>query len=205
MTNTRKENGLQSELQIKKSEFRNSAKKTRAGIKEEQKSFFDKQICDSLISLEEFRQCSSLLAYYPVGSEINIIPVIAEAWKCGKRVAFPVCTGKGEMIFRYCDTLECLVDGAYSIPTPPSDCEACSPDENTMCIVPALATDGDGYRMGYGGGYYDRFLEQNSVKKVCAIYSSLIFDNIPHDEHDIRADITVSERGVFKHAYEQIQ
>ena len=188
------------ELQIKKSEFRNSAKRARSEIKGEEKSSLDRQICDNLIALNEFCECASLLAYYPIGSEIDIIPVIKEAWRLGKRVAFPVCMGEGKMIFRYCDNLDDMVDGAYSIPVPPSDCEICAPDENTLCIVPALATDTSGYRMGYGGGYYDRFLGLHNIKKVCAIYGALIFDSIPRDEHDIKTDVTVSERGVFEHA-----
>lgn len=179
-----------------KSSFRKRAKEIRAEIKGEEKHRFDAKICELVTSLSEFSRCSALLAYYPIGTEVDIFPIIDTARRLGKRVAFPVCKENGEMFFRYCDGDGCFVAGKYSIPVPSNVCEICVPDSSMVCIVPALALDSHGYRMGYGKGYYDRFLCAHNVKRISVIYDTLIFDDIPHDEYDAKIDIIITQGGV---------
>ncbi len=178
-----------------KAALRATCRKARANIDKDEKSRLDAIICENIIHSPEFSSASVILAYCPTGSEIDISPITRKAHEDGKRVAFPVCVDKGKMIFRYCSSLDELRIGAYGIPEPSERCEECIPSEDAFCIVPALAMDIYGSRMGYGGGYYDRFLSGFSGSFAVAIYDCLVFEAIPHNERDIKIDVIITEKG----------
>jgi 5-formyltetrahydrofolate cyclo-ligase len=108
-----------------------------------------------------------------------------------------VVTGRGQrLLFRAWAPGEPLVRGVWDIPTPHPEAELVEPD---AVLVPMLAFDRLGFRLGYGGGYYDRTLrELRSQKKVVAIgvaYSAQEVSSVPHDENDARLDYLLTERG----------
>jgi 5-formyltetrahydrofolate cyclo-ligase len=90
-----------------------------------------------------------------------------------------------------------LEDGAYGIKEPKGNCELFSGREKSLCILPALAFDRAGYRLGYGGGYYDRFLFRFNLTTVGLVYEEFLFDELPKDEHDKKASILIKEGGVI--------
>ena len=180
-----------------KAELRRACRKKRNSIEKEEKARLDEAICNEIISSPEFSSSSVILAYFPVGSEIDILPVVEYARKKGKRVAFPVCIGR-DMIFRYVDKVDEKEDfeaGEYGIPAPKKECEEYKNSEDTFCIVPALALDKKGNRIGYGGGYYDKFLSGFSGKSAAVVYEELFFEEIVHNEYDVKIGVIITEKG----------
>ena len=185
------------DIKKEKTALRRLCKKKRAQIQGSEKEAFDKSICACIAHLPEFSSASVLLAYYPVSTEINIMPLVSLAEKHGKRVAFPVCISETEMVFRYCDDIESQPCGAYGIKEPSEGHSLYEKSSDTFCIIPALAVDKNGYRTGYGRGYYDRFLSGYEGAGAAVIYSALVFDEIPHDCYDAKIKTIITERGVL--------
>jgi len=179
-----------------KKELRQEYKSRRESISITEKSSFDADICKNIIDSDVFKAANVILIYYPIGSEINISPIAEAALSLGKAVAYPVCdTEKHTLTFKYVSSLTELVVDKYSIPAPPESAQVFSGDRRAMCIVPALSVDKQGFRLGYGGGYYDRFLSGFEGHSVAAVYYSLIADELPRDKYDIPVELIATERG----------
>ena len=149
----------------------------------------------SLLSLPQVQNAKTVLTFYPVGSEPAILPIAEAALTLGKRVAFPLCHPEGPfMTFHSVDSLDALTNGSYGIPEPDGISPAVSELEDAICIVPALAFDENGYRLGYGKGYYDRFLSSFDGVSVGLVFSSLLLCNLPRDEYDEKVDIIITEK-----------
>jgi len=127
------------------------------------------------------------------------MPLLGRLWRAGFGCGLPVVAGKGRaLIFRDWRPGAVLRTGPYRIAEPGADAAVVSPSH---LLVPLLAYDSQGYRLGYGGGYYDRSLrELRAAKRVLAIgiaYSEQQVDQVPHDETDERLDWIVTERGAM--------
>ncbi len=177
-----------------KAEFRRACRQIRNSIEKEEKARLDESICKEIINSPEFSSASVILAYFPIGSEIDILPVVRYAKEKGKRVAFPVCIER-DMIFRYVESEDDFEAGEYGIPAPKNNCEEYRDRKDTFCIVPALALDKNGNRMGYGGGYYDKFLSGFSGVFAAAIYDTLLFEEVVHNERDVKIGVIITEKG----------
>jgi 5-formyltetrahydrofolate cyclo-ligase len=173
-------------------------KEKRRLISSDAKAVLDAALCRAITQLDAFRRADVILAFYPSFLEPDIIPVINEALKRKKKVAFPMCNVSDHtMRFKYVSDLNELKLGSYSIPEPQDSNEEYSGEAFALSIVPALAFDKNGYRLGYGAGYYDRFLSDFNGISVGAAYSEFITDTLPHDIFDIKTDIIISERGTI--------
>ena len=173
-------------------------KEKRRLISSDAKATLDTSLCCAITELDAFKSAEIILAFYPSFLEPDIIPVINDALKRKKRVAFPLCNVKEHtMRFKYVSDLEELRVGSYSIPEPPECNEEYSGEASTLCLVPALAFDNEGYRLGYGAGYYDRFLSDFKGISVGTAYSEFITEALPHGRFDIKTNIIISERGTI--------
>lgn len=90
-----------------------------------------------------------------------------------------------------------LTPGRFGIPAPREGAPLAVPTKNTLCLLPALAAAPDGARLGYGGGYYDRFLQGFPGRTLLPVYRALLFPSLPTEPTDIRAQIIVTEKGVI--------
>jgi 5-formyltetrahydrofolate cyclo-ligase len=135
--------------------------------------------------------------YAPTGSEIDITPIARHAWSLGKKVAFPRCNiSDRTMDFKYVDSLDALCIGEYSILEPPASAESVKDFSRSICIVPGLLFDREGFRVGYGKGYYDRFLSNYNETRLGLVYSDFILDYVPRGRFDRSVDTLVCEKGV---------
>ena len=162
-----------------------------------------KQKLDSLIrqritETAEFRKAKTVLLYAPVQGEIDLLPLAQICRELGKEVGFPVSMDDGTLLFRSPEAGDALITGAYGIPEPPKTAKESTLDEHTLCIVPALTFDRNGNRLGYGKGYYDRFLEHFTGMTLGAVYKKLIADALPAEPHDRPVDLLVHEGGVLQ-------
>lgn len=142
-----------------------------------------------------YQKADCVLAYVPFRNEPDITAVLERAAIEGKEVGIPQMVGPGIMIFRRGDHPERWIVNRWGIREPDSYEEKIIPGGNTLLLVPGLAFDGQGYRVGYGGGYYDRFLEQYpEVQTVGIAFGFQIVTALPKDFHDRPVQYILSEK-----------
>ncbi len=170
----------------------------RAEFSREERREMDRDIAAGMIGSPFFKNASMLLIYAPLETEINLLPVAHIARKHGIPVAFPRCDKEtNTMQFYFLPEGQKLTPGAYGIPEPPEDAPLCHPDEHALCIVPALSYDISGNRIGYGKGYYDRYLATFPGVTVGATYASMLLKNVPTEAHDLPVNWLFTERGAY--------
>ena len=157
------------------------------------------ELCKYIASLPEYKCADTVLLYFPTRSEPNLTPLFDKAIADGKLVAFPISRTEDNVLdFRSVDKLDELVRGAYGIREPSDSASAAPLSERTLCIVPALAVDADGYRLGYGKGYYDRFLYSFAGASIVALHSSLVCARLPRLATDVPIKTIITETGVTR-------
>ena len=138
-----------------------------------------------------------LLLFYPKGAEIDLRPVFHAARAGGLSCAFPRCgEEKGKMEFYYVSDLDKLEAGAYGIREPKKDAIPVTDLTDALILVPALAFDREGHRIGYGGGYYDRFLHNYHGSLAGVIYRDFILPSIPYGRYDLALPVMITNTGI---------
>ena len=178
-----------------KKALRTLFREKRSSITEEEKRVWDEALIFH-ISQHPFYQCSkAILLFSPVRGEPDLLPLVSLALKDGKKVGFPISHPEDRtMTFYAIKDLSELSIGTYGIPEPPAHGEILNHRSDALCLVPALAFDRLGYRLGYGGGYYDKFLKRFNGVTLGVTYDSLIADTLPTGVYDVPVDIIITER-----------
>ncbi len=151
-------------------------------------------LAEKLFATALYRQAGSLYAYLAFNQEVRTRPIIERAWADGKRVAVPKVIGD-EMVFIWIDGFDALApQGPFNIPEPVSDGPVAD-DRSALVLMPGLAFDAAGNRVGYGGGYYDRYLAAHPGHATVALcYDFQLYDRLDAEAHDIRADMVICDR-----------
>jgi 5-formyltetrahydrofolate cyclo-ligase len=153
----------------------------------------------ALIASREFAEARVVGLYAPVHNEVETAEVMRAALAAAKLVLFPaVCSGGLEFRRIYDPCM--LRRGAFSIPEPDATCPVHSPAEADLIVIPGVAFDLSGRRIGYGKGYYDRALHQLEGKGrlVGFCYDFQLVGEIPGEPHDVRMDLIITERRVIR-------
>lgn len=151
-----------------------------------------RRLAAQFLTLREYQAAKSIYSYLPYNQEINTYGILRQAQKDGKRVAVPKVIGD-RMVFIWLDDLQATEPGYYSIPEP-VDNGPIADDDTALMILPGLAFDRSGARCGYGGGFYDRYLEAHPKHyKVALAYSFQLYDHLETDPHDIPVDLVLHE------------
>jgi len=187
-----------SDFLAEKHQIRAYYRKARASLSLEARELLDITICADLSELPVIKNADTVLVFYPVKNEPNILQFIKNLYKMGKRVAFPVSNSDDcTLTFKYVDDLDDMVMGAYDIPEPSADSPISKNFSNCVCIVPALVFDRHGYRIGYGKGYYDRFLKDFQGVSIGIAYGDFVVDTLPYEPTDMAVDMIITERGII--------
>lgn len=193
---------VSSTVALQKSELRKKAKLIRASMGEESLKEISEKICQRVVSLEEFSNADAVFCYASTQNEICVDEISKSALALGKTLAFPRCKKDGAMDFFSVKAMWELTPGMLGILEPSENCPLVSPFdfENSICILPALSFDKRGYRIGYGKGYYDRYLalHPDSLYLVGVCARALLFDSLAHDHYDIPANAVVNEMEVLR-------
>jgi 5-formyltetrahydrofolate cyclo-ligase len=153
----------------------------------------DAAICREIAAMPEFVRSKTVMFYLAVGSEVDLSRAMETALDGGKRVLAPVCVRDGVLAAR--DVRGGLKRGAFGILEPMGG-EA-DPMEIDLILCPGLAFDGQGRRLGYGKGYYDRFLPRTRAFFAGVCYTECIVESVPVSPHDEPMRALVSERGIL--------
>ena len=152
---------------------------------------WSRQITDRVISLPVFRRADQILVYADYNHEVITRYLIEEAWKAGKEVAVPKVVGK-DMIFYKLNDFSQLEPGYFGIPEPVRGEIVEWPQ--ALMIMPGVAFDRKNHRVGYGGGFYDRYLEKHPlIQRVAIAFSFQMFPEVPTEPTDICPQILVTE------------
>ncbi len=184
------------EIKAEKTELRKTFGLSRAKLDREKKLDYDAEIQSRVLALREYIDTDIVFTYVSLDTEASTIGLIYAAWANGKRVAVPRCEPKTtQMEFYIINSFDDLETGQYNIPEPIAErCEKVTDFSHGLCVVPGLSFDAEGYRLGYGRGYYDRFLKQFRGKSVGLCYSSYVKFKLPRSEYDMPVDIISTER-----------
>lgn len=194
-------NRIMYEIRLQKDKLRADYLEKRKKTPAELRRLYDEKICERFMALVTYRYADIILMYAPFGYEINVDPIAVRALAAGKTVAYPKCD-KTINIMKYhiVSSTSQLVKGKYGIMEPPDDLPVFSHDKKnihkTVCLVPALVYDVNGFRIGYGKGYYDRYLFGFSGIKVGFSYKDFIVPSVPRGRYDLAVDVLVTEKGV---------
>ena len=182
-----------------KKDLRQRYRALRASFSEAERKEWNEALAEQLYALPVYRSAETLLLYVPVKGEPDLLPIARRALADGKRIAFPIsdeasCT----LRFGCVRSLDELIPGAYGIPEPPIDAPILTKDDfkKSLCLVPGLIFDTKGFRLGYGKGYYDRFL--SDFDGVCAglVYHSLLLQALPIEKTDRAVHLIITEKEV---------
>ena len=167
----------------------------RDGISSDMINIASGKIFKKIKKISEFRNAQTIACYYPLGSEVLTQDILLEGLSLGKRVCLPKVVGEN-LEFRQIKDLDSLEKGTFDIMEPKEDCLTCK--EIDVAIVPAVGISRNGARLGYGHGYYDKFLSQNNITSIVLSYSKQIVKSIPTTANDVLVDWIVTEDEFFK-------
>lgn len=156
------------------------------------------EIAKRLLLLEEFDRASTVLAFAPIRNEVRTRSSMQAAWAAGKQVALPRVV-EDQLMLRLVDGHTALVEGAFGVSEPPPDSPSVAASEVDFALVPALAVDPRGYRIGYGGGYYDRLIPQLRNARTCVVaYDFQLISEVPELPFDVAVDLVVTDERVIR-------
>lgn len=168
----------------------------RKACTEEQVREMSRIIGEKVVSLPEFSAAEKIYVYADYNHEVMTGYIIEEAWKRGKQVAVPRVEGQ-DMVFCLLEDFSRLKPGYFGIPEP-EEGEAVL-WEDALIIMPGVAFDRENHRVGYGGGFYDRFLEKHPcLRRMALAFQFQILPSVPAEPTDICPEILVTEKEILR-------
>ncbi len=190
-------------MKTQKAEIREKVLEKRRAVPAERIRSMSDAICKRAAALSGFRLAETVLLYAPKDIEVDVMPLAKLALAEGKRVAFPKCRrapeGYAYMTYHTVSDLSELVPGKFGILEPSDDAplyDIKSDPHPSLAFAPALAFDKKGYRLGYGGGYYDRYFNTYNGSVIGVVFSEFVLPSLPHGRYDIKAGLIITEKGV---------
>ena len=159
----------------------------KRAMTEEEIASASERLGEKFLSSPLYEQAKTIYGYLPYNQEVRTVPMLQRALDDGKRVAVPKCYGD-EMRFIYLEDLSQVENGYCGIPEPIAD-EPIADDPTALVLMPGMAFTQRGDRMGYGGGFYDKFLAAEPNHPTLALcYDFQMVESIPTEEYDIPVD-----------------
>lgn len=185
---------IKNSLKNCKNQLRQKYKTIRDSIADTQRTDYNQKIFNTVINSDIFKKADTIYAYASIGSEVETYRIIDYALKQRKKVALPYCIPNTALMdFYYISSVNHLKKGAFGVPEPDPNCNPKAENKNSLIFVPALAFDKNGMRMGYGKGYYDRFLTDFTGIKIGLCYSKCISRCILHNHFDRCVDYIITD------------
>ncbi len=180
---------------LEKKSLRNLLLEKRDGTSFDLMKIASEKICKKLKKIRVFKNAKKIGVYYPIGSEILTQDIIQELLSNGKYVFLPRVSGE-QMNFKKISDFSSLEKGSFDIMEPKIECET----ENNLdvILVPTVGITAKGVRLGYGHGFYDRFLAEHKTITVSLTLEKQVVKNIPKSDHDIPIDWIVTEDKIIE-------
>jgi len=191
-------------VDIDKTTLRKQLLKQRAELPHERALEGSQGVLELVRALAEWKNASEVLIYWPIKGEVDVRPLITELWQRNCRVLMPRCRPDafGEMDIACAICEDELAPGPFTIMEP--DAEKCPPLNTChpdMALIPGVCFDRRGYRLGFGGGYYDRLLASDDMKDTVTIglgYDFQLVEELPIQPWDMAVDIICTEEELWR-------
>ncbi len=179
-------------------DFITARKNISIGVKQR----LDKKITETVLHFIKSKELKNILVYHSLTNEVNTLDIINSLLERGNKVALPISLKHTKEIdCKYITALDKdVVPGAYGIFEPDKTLDSVPESDLSAVIVPGVAFDKYGNRLGYGAGYYDKFLTKNKyLLKIAICYAVQIYEGeLPFSEHDIKMNYIITENNVFR-------
>lgn len=170
-----------------KTSIRRQIREKKRAMTQEEILLRSEKLGQLLAQSQIYQSAKTIYGYLPYNQEVRTVPMLERALQDGKKVAVPKVYGD-TMRFIYLEDMSCVETGYAGIPEPVAD-EPVAEDKTALVLMPGLAFTKEGDRMGYGGGFYDRFLaEEPNHPTVALCYEFQILESLPTEEYDIPVD-----------------
>ena len=170
-----------------KKELRRQIREQKRAMTENEIVTASQRLGELFLNCRQYQEAKTIYGYLPYNQEVRTVPMLEQAMKDGKRVAVPKCYGE-EMRFIYMDDLSKVEKGYANIPEPVAD-DPVADDKTALVLMPGMAFTKDGKRMGYGGGFYDKFLAAEPDHPTVALcYAFQMVEDLPTEDYDIPVD-----------------
>lgn len=166
---------------------------------EQEKIYSDRLLFQRFLSLPQLAECSSVLLYYGVGREPDTAQLFEPLCRLNIEAALPRCLPGGRMEARRYLGADRLSPNPFGIPEPDETCPIVKRDSLSIILVPGLCFDEQGFRLGHGGGYYDRYLAGFSGVTVALCRERFLFSSLPVEPHDRPVDLVLTETRCLSH------
>lgn len=186
------------DLAQRKRALRRRVRAVRDALSSEERARRSEAVATNLFTLPEVSGASTVMAFWSFGSEVDTQPIIRRLADEGRRVALPRVEGRTmvAVTYRLGDPMTEAAFGAME----PTDGEVVPPEAVDVVVAPGLAFDRLGYRVGYGGGFYDRLFRRTrpDAVKVGVCFAVQVVDEVPHRRGDRHVDLVVTDEGVIR-------
>ena len=170
-----------------KNELRRAIRARKRAMTEEEIVSRSEKLAEAFLASDAYKNARTIYGYLPYNQEVRTVPMLEQALRDGKRVAVPKCYGD-EMRFIFLEDLTNVEKGYANIPEPIDD-GPIADDETALVLMPGLAFDPQGHRIGYGGGFYDKFLSAEPNHPTLALcYEFQMLPHLETEDHDIPVD-----------------
>ena len=150
-------------------------------------------LMEQFLALPQVEAAHTVMVFYGVGREPDTTLLMEQLLAMGKRVVLPVCLPQRKMEARAITSLDQLIPNHYGIPEPDGDCPIIPPGDIDVVLVPNMMCDRAGYRLGQGGGYYDRWLKDYPGFTVSVCPSDRLQEQLPHADYDIPVQLVLTD------------
>lgn len=182
-------------LRAYKTKLREEAKAYRHNLSSLEKQELDCGVMKNVLKLREYKNCEILYVYVSTEIEVDTKQIISAALKDGKKVAVPRCVpNTRQMVFHYITDISELKVGTFGVLEPPENLPVANDYNNSLMIVPAMIIDKFGYRLGYGKGYYDRYIANYTGVTAGICYTNNIKYKIYHGKYDKKLAYIITEK-----------
>lgn len=180
-----------------KAELRRRIRAGRRALDPEERAAWDREVTRMFLSMPEYSRAKTVFCYISYGGEPDTSGITADVLASGRRLVVPRCIGDGIMEAVLISDIGQLTAGYKGILEPRAGLETIGFDRLDIAVVPGLAFDRRGRRLGQGGGFYDRFMAETSAFTCGLCFERFIEDKIPCEPHDIPVMRVVTEKGMF--------
>lgn len=175
---------------MNKQELRKAVREKKRAMTPQEIEKRSQLLLQQFVQTEAYQKAAAIYGYLPYNQEVRTVPILQRAIEDGKKVAVPKVYGD-EMRFVYLDDLTQVAAGYAGIPEPIADAPVAE-DKTALVLMPGLAFDMEGHRIGYGGGFYDKFLSNEPEHPTVALcYDFQVFPKLDTEEFDIPVDLVL--------------
>ena len=177
-----------------KTELRRHIRQLKASLTQTEKQRQADSVFHDIECTKQFKVAKVVLLYHSLPDELPTHLVI-DQWSKAKTILLPRVDGENLRLFEY--NASAMVQGSFNIAEPSASCKEYTIADVDLAIVPAMAFDNKGHRLGRGKGFYDRLLANSPVTKIGVAFSTQILKTVPADAFDVGMDIVITDKSVF--------